>query len=71
MHHPMIWMYAKIAMKCASEELHALGTGGLSNSNTIVQKCIALGMKHCWSEPSMQMFLVLVASKGDFSQTSC
>ncbi len=67
----MIWVDAKIALKYAGEVLHILGTGGLSNSNTIVQKCIALVMKYRWSEPSMQMFLVLVASKSGFFRTSC
>ena len=46
--------------------MHSFGEKGLKNPETIVQKCIALGMQHCWSEPETQMFLVYVSCKGGF-----
>ncbi len=55
-----------LAQKCAGEMLALFGERGLANNATIVQKCIAFGLRHRWSEPAMQMFLVYVSCKGGF-----
>ncbi len=55
-------------MKCAGQALYALGPGGLSHSDTIVQKCIALGMKYHWTEPAMQIFWFWLPVRVVFSE---